>query len=406
MMSMMMFAGVTGCSAPTSNTESSTASTTATQATEQKQETTETSQPTAQEESATESDETVAANYKIGIITGTVSQGEEEYRQAENMKAKYGDMIVTATYPDSFMKEQETVISQVMTLAADPDVQAIVFVQAVPGASAAIDKVREKRPDMLFVTGVAAEDPAMIASKADVVLLSDDIGMGRTIALQAQALGAETLIHYSFPRHMTYETPATRRDILKATCEEIGLNFVEATCPDPTGDAGVPGAQQFILEDVPRKVDEYGVNTAFFNTNCSMQEPLIKSVVELGAILPQQCCPSPYHAYPGALGLTVPEDKQGDIDYIIEEITAKIADAGATGRLSTWPIPVNMLFVEAGVEYARAYLEGRTNGRNDQEALQAIMNELVGGEVELTTYQQGDVDLDNFYLLLSDYITF
>lgn len=347
-----------------------------------------------------------SVNYKIGIITGTVSQGEEEYRQAEKMKAKYGDRIVTATYPDNFMKEQETVISQVMTLAADPDVKAIVFIQAVPGASAAIDKVREKRPDMLFVAGVAAEDPAMIASKADMVLLADDLGMGRTIAEQSKAMGAETVVHYSFPRHMSYETLAARRDILKTTCEELGLTFVEATCPDPTGDAGLPGAQQFILEDVPRKVAEYGVNTAFFNTNCGMQEPLIKSVIEQGAILPQQCCPSPYHAYPGALGLTIPDDKQGDVDYIVEEITKKIAEAGATGRLSTWPIPVNMLFVEAGVEYAIGYCEGKITEKNDSAALQEIMNKIVGSEVKLQTYEQGDVKLDNFYLLLSDYITF
>ncbi len=50
-------------------------------------------------------------NYKIGIITGTVSQGEEEYRAAEKMKLKYGDKIVLQTYPDSFMKEQETTIA-------------------------------------------------------------------------------------------------------------------------------------------------------------------------------------------------------------------------------------------------------------------------------------------------------
>ena len=65
-----------------------------------------------------------------------------------------------------------------------------------------------------------------------------------------------------------------------------------------------------------------------------------------------------------------------------------------------------MLFVEAGVEYARAYVEGQTNGRNDAAALQGIMEELIGGSVEIDTYKSGDVILDNFYLLLSDYITF
>ncbi|HCX78922.1 MAG TPA: hypothetical protein DG577_05900, partial [Firmicutes bacterium] len=50
---------------------------------------------------------------------------------------------------------------------------------------------------------------------------------------------------------------------------------------------GVSGAQQFILEDVPRQIEQYGKDTAFFSTNCSMQEPLIRSVLEGGAIYPQ-----------------------------------------------------------------------------------------------------------------------
>ena len=75
--------------------------------------------------------------YKIGIMTGTVSQGEEEYQEAMNQIAKYGDMIVHATYPDNFSTETETTISQVVQMASDPDVKAIVFVQAIPGAAAA-----------------------------------------------------------------------------------------------------------------------------------------------------------------------------------------------------------------------------------------------------------------------------
>jgi len=72
--------------------------------------------------------EEAAADFKIGIITGTVSQGEEEYQAAQNMKAKYGDMIVTATYPDNFSTETEQTIATVTNMAADPDVKVIVFV--------------------------------------------------------------------------------------------------------------------------------------------------------------------------------------------------------------------------------------------------------------------------------------
>ena len=81
------------------------------------------------------------AAYKIGIMTGTVSQGEEEYRAGQNMVEKYGaDVVTHVTYPDKFAQETETTISQVASLASDPAMKAIVITQAVPGTAAAIDK--------------------------------------------------------------------------------------------------------------------------------------------------------------------------------------------------------------------------------------------------------------------------
>lgn len=358
--------------------------------------------------SAPASVEGAAVAGKIGVMTGTVSQGEEEYRAAEKMKEKYGDQIILQTYPDNFMKEQETTIANVMSMASDPDVKAIVIVQAIPGTSAAIDKVREMRPDILFVAGVPGEDPDMIASKADVILQADELGMGTTIIEQAKKMGATKFVHYSFPRHMSYQLLAMRRDLLKETAEANGMQFIDATAPDPTGDAGVPGAQQFILEDVPRKVKELGTDTAFFSTNCSMQEPLIKSVLQEGALFPQQCCPSPYHGYPGALGIEIPDDKKGDIDYVIEQISVKVAEKGGTGHFATWPVPVNMLFVEGGVEYAKAYIDGNTDGKNDQAKLEEIFSSIAGNPITLQTFKNESTgnDFPNFYMFLSDYISF
>lgn len=346
--------------------------------------------------------------FKIGIMTGTVSQNEEEFRAAEKMKAKYGDMIVLQTYPDNFMKEQETTIANVMSMASDPDVKAIVICQAIPGTSAAIDKAREVRSDLLFIAAVPGEDPDMIASKADIVLQADELGMGVSIIEQAKKMGAKTFVHYSFPRHMSYQLLAMRRDIFKEQCEKNGIKFVDATAPDPTGDAGVPGAQQFILEDVPRKVAELGKETAFFSTNCAMQEPLIKATLEQGALFPQQCCPSPYHGYPGALGIEIPEDKAGDIAYIVEQIKAKVAEKGGTGRFSTWPVPVNMMFVEGGVEYAKAYLEGKFTEKVNKDELVKIFKEVAKAEmkVDTLTSETSGKKLDNFFMVLSDYITF
>jgi predicted small lipoprotein YifL len=349
------------------------------------------------------------AKFKIGIMTGTVSQNEEEFRAAERVMARYGaEMILHTTSPDNFMKEQETTIANVLAMASDPDCKAIVICQAIPGTSAAIDKAREINPDILFIAGVPGEDPDMIAAKADVVLQADELGMGTSIIEQAAKMGAKKFVHYSFPRHMSYQLLSMRRDIFKEQCAAKGIEFIDATAPDPTGDAGVPGAQQFILEDVPRKVAELGTETAFFSTNCSMQEPLIKSVLEEGALFPQQCCPSPYHGYPGALGIEIPEDKAGDLEYISEQIKTKIAEKGGTGKFATWPVPVNMMFVDAGVEYAKAYLEGNTNGKVDQAKLVECFKTYAGVDmtVDTLTSETSGKKLENFFMVLSDYITF
>lgn len=345
-------------------------------------------------------------DYKIGIITGTVSQGEEEFQAAQKMKALYGDRIVTATYPDNFQTETETTISQVVGLASDENVKAIVFVQAVPGAAAAIDRVRETRPDMLFITGVVAEDPGVMAEKSDINFLADELTQGVTLPTLAKQMGAETYVHYSFARHLSYATIAARRDLMQKTCEELGINFVEVMAPDPTGDSGVSGAQQFILEDVPRQIEQYGENTAFFNTNCSMQEPLIRRVVEGKAIYPQQCCPSPYHAFPAALSIDA-TGHEGDIQYMLDSIKDKLDEQDMSDRISTWTTPVNMAMVEGGVRYAIEFLEGRTNGRLDTEVLNEVMQEVAGAGTTLTPYEdEANGRLDNFFMIMGEYYDF
>lgn len=357
---------------------------------------------------AVEPSEPEGPEYKIGIMTGTVSQNEEEYRSAENMKAKYGDMIVTTTYPDQFNTEQETTISNMVALASDPLVKAIIMNQGVLGAAAAIDRVRELRPDMLFILGGAAEDPEVITKKADIILGTDTLKRGVSIIEQAHKLGAKTFVHYSFARHLSYETLVKRLGIMKETAASLGMVFVEADAPDPTSDAGVSGTQQFIMEDVPRKLEQYGKDTAVFGTNCAMQEPMIKQVVAYGGIYPVQCCPSPYHALPGALGISIPDDKKGDVAWLMAEMDAKLAGTEADGRVSTWPVPVSMLITEVGVEYAQDFIEGKTEGRVDKARLLELFSELSGVEITLNPWISTVTGepINNYLMTHLDYYTF
>ena len=107
------------------------------------------------------------AKFHIGIVTGTVSQSEDDLRGAELAIQKYGDvskggMIKHLTYPDNFMSEMETTIAQIAGLADDPKMKVIVVNQAIPGTAEAFRRVKEKRPDILCFAGEAHEDPNVI----------------------------------------------------------------------------------------------------------------------------------------------------------------------------------------------------------------------------------------------------
>ena len=267
-----------------------------------------------------------------------------EYRMAETTSRVWAEHIVIATYPDRFMQEQETTISNMLEMAADPDVRPSSWCRLFLACSSC-NMVRQFRPDILIVLGAPQEDPNIVAAKGDIVLNTDDLGRGAQIAEHAYAMGAEVIVHYSFPRHMSIELLAQRRAEMKARAEELGILFVDEDAPDPTSDAGVAGTQMFISEDVPRKIAQYGPNTAVFGTNCAMMEPLIAQTIEHGGIFPVQCCPSPYHALPSALGIEVPEEHKGDLDWILTAINEKVVERGAAGRVATWPVPVNMMFI-------------------------------------------------------------
>lgn len=345
---------------------------------------------------------------KIAIVTNTLSQNEEEYRSAQQMVEKYGDKkIMHVLWPDNFMTEQEQMISTITKIGSDPEVKALIINQAVPGTNAAVDKLLETRDDMFIAYCSPQENPPDVVERADLILQPDELGMGTTIPEQAKAMGAKTFVHYSFPRHMSVVLLSARRDLMIETCKEIGIEFVDATAPDPTGDSGVPGAQQFILEDVPKMVEKYGKDTAFFSTNCAMQTPLIKACYDAGAIYPQPCCPSPYHGYPSALGIESTGYSADAMANVISETAKKLKDAGLLGRFSTWPVPVAMMNTVASTEYAVKWINGEVGDELDTKVLEELMTEYANGiSVKTNTYSENSVEYPTFRLIMMDFLTY
>ena len=333
-------------------------------------------------------------NFKIGIMSSSVSQGEENYRSAIRLQEKYGeDKVLVDTFPANAVAEQETTISKVMAMASDPDVKAIVFNQAQDGTIAAIKKLKEVRDDVLAVACNPNEDYDEMATVADVVLCKDQLGFADQVANLAVSMGAKNFVHYSFPRHMSNQNIAKRCERMKEICEENGINFLEVTAPDPQGDSGTAGTQQFILEDVPRQIKSLGEDTVFFSTNTAMHEPIIKCVFEGHAMYCGQSDPTPFDGFPAALNIEVPEDKKGDSDYMLSAIQEKVNEANENGRVSTWPVSLNMTYVQAGSMYAMLYCSGvvtETKGDAALEALQACYRTLSGEGAEVNYWTNND----------------
>ena len=343
-------------------------------------------------------------NFHIGIVTGSVSQSEDDRRGAEAFQAKYGEENVTlAIYPDNFTEEQETTIQTIVNLSDDPDMKAIIVNQAVPGTTEAFRRIKEKRPDIICIAGESHEDLPEIGSAADLVVNNDFVARGYLMIRTAHELGCDTFVHISFPRHMSYETMSRRVAIMKEACNEFGMKFEMETAPDPTTDVGVPGAQAYILEHVPEWIEKYGTNSAYFCTNDAHTEPLLKMLLEHGGYFIEADLPSPLMGYPGALGIDLTAEA-GDFEKILAKVEAAVVEKGGAGRFGTWAYSYGYTVSAGLAEHARNVILG-TSELNDIDAISAAYGVFSpGAEWNGSNYTNVDtgVKSDNVFLIYQD----
>jgi ABC-type sugar transport system substrate-binding protein len=339
-------------------------------------------------------------NYKIGVVTPTLSASEDEYRGAEKVAKKYPEMIKHISLPDNFAQEQETAITQILSLGNDPEVKAIVICAGYSGILPAIQKLKEKRPELVVITAPIWDDPDMMAKYIDICFDTDWVKRGETIPAKANKMGAKTFIHYSFPTHLAKEVIAKRKDMMKATSEKLGMKFVEVNTPDPTTGSGPSAMLQFLQEDIPRQIARYGKDTAIFGTNCPMQDVIIAKALELKFIMPEQCCPTPTQGFPAAMGLEIKPEDAGNFDKINAAIKEKAAKAGCKGRLSTWPVPVGVFFPEFSVEVAKGLI-AKSFDKKNMDQMKALAKTVAGVDVDFAKMKP---ELDNYYLIIMDSI--
>lgn len=357
-----------------------------------------------QADDAEETETSDAGDFHIGIVTGSVSQSEDDRRGAEAFQAKYGeDMVKLAIYPDNFTEELETTIQTIVNLSDDPQMKAIIVNQSVPGTTEAFRKIKESRPDILCIAGEGHEDLPEIGSAADLVCNNDFVARGYLIIRTAHELGCDTFVHISFPRHMAYETMSRRVAVMKEACKEFGMEFVLETAPDPTSDVGVAGAQAYILEKVPEWVEKYGKNAAYFCTNDAHTEPLLKQLMEYGGYFIEADLPSPLMGYPGALGIDLTAEA-GDFDKILAKVESTIVEKGGADHFGTWAYSYGYTTSAGLAQHALNVLNGESELDDIDDiakAYQVFSPKAEWNGSNYTNVETG-VKLDNVFLVYQD----
>jgi len=211
----------------------------------------------------------------------------------------------------------------------------------------------------------------------------------------------------SFPRHMEWEGILKRKTIYEEACKDLGIEFVYETVPDPS-ELGVAAAQQQVYNMISYLVEKYGKDTAFFTTHYALYAPIIKRVIELGAIFVDQDDMSPLWGFPFALWLDL-SAQIGDWPAIVNEIEKAVVAAGGAGRAGSFPYSINYQNTLGLVRLAMDMIEGKATGNLQNDLIAAYESLTPGCEWLAQPYGIWDSDAaqersNYFFLSMDTYI--
>lgn len=334
----------------------------------------------------------------VGIITGDQYYQTEEYESAQYLSKKYPNNIRTINY--SGLSDAQSLTNIAMDLAKD-GAEVIIIIQGPYATYKMIDAVHAVYPDVHFIVGLPADDINILSSRADLVFVMNSSQMGADMVQQAWDMGAKTFVYYSFPRHITNTEFYSNRQKAQEKAASLGMKFVYADTLDPAAN-DLNQVSDALQKDMEHRVSEYGSDTAFFHTNCTLQPTLINTILKLGAYYPQQCCPSPYHGYPEAFSISIPISSYGDSQSVITKIKRIIDSQGGEGHFSTWEVPGKFLILEASTLYSFDFLNGKVDSWDNQEYWKQLMNSDSGKSVSVDFYN----GMKNVLQIKANYIVF
>jgi len=350
---------------------------------------------------------------KIAIVASTPESGRRDFYVAEVFQRKFSeDKIIHRNLPVFPATDSEIMHKVLQDIAADAEVSALIISQATINTNSAVDAFLDIREDVFIVYIDATEDNDEVAVRADMIIRTNYPIFGEAYVHQVKAMGGDTIVQYSFPRHMVIEENIMQRDVMKESAKNIGLNFVEAEMPDPLL-VGRQDADDHIMEDLLRRVNTLGENTAFTTTDDS--STLLYRVIETGVIFISTFRPSPSPLWylPVALGIGMPDGhfplQISTYRELISEMREAAGFRGATGRLASWPMSSEALYMTMAMEYAIRWINGEVDRDYiDLDVLTEIGREIIYRETgePVGVSLERHPDHPNFILAMMDFIVY
>ncbi|NMS90298.1 DUF3798 domain-containing protein [Clostridioides difficile] len=313
-------------------------------------------------------------DFKVAVVTQPLSENKVQYNIVESLakeyeeenkidkdkdgKAKVKQTIKHVVLPENFTSNIDSSINQIVKLADDKEIQAIVVSTNQAGLLPALQKVKEKRPEIITISAPMGDDKNQLSQYVDVNLGANIEERGKLLAEHSKEMGAKAFIHYASKDDLKDANIAKRLEKIKETCKNIGLQFVQVDTPNMNNEEDKNKVKQFLNEDIEKQVKKYGKEINVFGVNAIMDEVILTKALELKYIVAEQSNPSPTQTYPEVMGLKISKKDAQNYNKINDMISEKAKAAGMSNRLGGYPMPMDAFIPALATHLATEMVKG------------------------------------------------
>ncbi|EQF23655.1 putative lipoprotein [Clostridioides difficile CD160] len=313
-------------------------------------------------------------DFKVAVVTQPLSENKVQYNIVEELakeyeeenkidkdkdgKAKVKQTIKHVVLPENFTSNIDNAINQIVKLADDKEIQAIVVSTDQAGLLPALQKVKEKRSEIITISAPMGDDKNQLSQYVDVNLGINIEERGKLLAEHSKEMGAKAFIHYASKDDLKDANIAKRLEKIKEACKNIGLQFVQVDTPNMNTEEDKNKVKQFLNEDIEKQVKKYGKDINVFGVNEYMDEVILTKALELKYIVAEQSNPSPTQTYPEVMGLKISKKDAQNYDKINDMISEKAKAAGMSNRLGGYPMPMDAFIPSLAIYLASEMVKG------------------------------------------------